>query len=137
MIERRDSNRLVWGIVLLALGLMFLLSNFGYGWWFGWGRWWPLVLIGLGVWMLYRREGPAQPVPGSPGTLQPGTPTDPAAMPPGGEAVPARRYPTGAIILIGIGAAFLLEDVVGGNAFPAIVLIAIGVAVLLRDRSRS
>ena len=53
------------------------------------------------------------------------------------EAVPARRYPTGAIILIGIGAAFLLEDVVGGNAFPAIVLIAIGVAVLLRDRSRS
>ena len=119
MIERRDSNRLVWGIVLLALGLMFLLSNFGYGWWFGWGRWWPLVLIGLGVWMFYRREGP----------------TEPAATP--SEAVPARRYPTGAIILIGIGTAFLLEDVVGGNAFPAIVLIAIGVAVLLRDRSRS
>jgi hypothetical protein len=122
MIERRDSNRLVWGIVLLALGLMLLLSNFGYGWWFGWGRWWPLVLIGLGVWMLYRRERPAQPVP---------------EIPPGGEPVPARRYPTGAIILIGIGAAFLLEDVVGGNAFPAVVLIAIGVAVLLRDRSRS
>lgn len=129
MEARRDSGRLVWGILLLVLGLIFLLRNFGYGWWFGWGRWWPLILIAIGVVMLYRRSEwgapaapPAPAAPGEPGTTAP----VPEAR---------RRYPTGAIVLIGIGLAFLLDDVIGGNAFPALVLMAIGVAVLLRDRA--
>lgn len=40
----------------------------------------------------------------------------------------------GAVILIGLGVAFLLEDVIGGDAFPALVLITIGIAFLLRER---
>lgn len=139
METRRDSGRLAWGVVLLVLGLVFLLSNFGYGWWFGWGRWWPLILIAIGVAMLYRREVPSPP---SPAETPPGA--SPAGAPPGApspEVSPAatapRRYPTGAIILIGLGLAFLLNDLIGGRALPALVLIAIGVALLLRERRPS
>jgi len=136
MNERRDSSRLVWGIVLLVLGLMFLLSNFGYGWWFGWSRWWPVILIGLGIWLLYRRGESAQPAPGAPATPTPAGPPGESVPQPGEPAAQGQRFPTGAIILIGIGVAFLLEDMVGGNIFPAAVLIAIGLALILRDRAR-
>lgn len=123
----RDPSRLWWGVILLVAGLVFLLNNFGY---FGWGRWWPLLLIAIGVAMLFSRsrapEQTAPPVTGSPPAA--GTPEAPVSQ-------PARRgFPMGAVILIGIGLAFLLEDVIGGNAFPALVLIAIGIAFLLRGR---
>jgi hypothetical protein len=36
-----------------------------------------------------------------------------------------------------VGLAFLFDEMVGGNAFPAFVLIAIGVALLLRQRAAS
>ena len=38
------------GIVLIAIGVVFLLANFGLLQ-FGWLRdWWPLILIAVGVW---------------------------------------------------------------------------------------
>ncbi|MDQ7843017.1 MAG: DUF5668 domain-containing protein [Armatimonadota bacterium] len=139
--ERRRSVAGI-GLILLVLGLMFLLSSLGYGRWLAWSRWWPLILIALGIWLLVRREAPGPPVPASaPPTLP--VPSDAAApaetTPPGGpiaaqSAQQRRRSPTGAIILIGIGAAFLLQRWVGGHIFPAVVLIAIGIALLLRDR---
>lgn len=128
---RRDSGRLIWGVVLLVLGLLLLLNNFGYGWWFGWGRWWPLALIALGVWMFYRREAPFAP-PASKADEGAATGPTPAAP----TVTARRRFPTGAYLLIGIGLAFLLENVIGGNAFPALVLIAIGVVLLLRGRAQ-
>jgi hypothetical protein len=155
METRRDSGHLLWGILLVVLGLLFLSGNFGYGTWFVWDRWWPVLLIAIGVIMLYRRSEAARPgadtaptlsapaarplqPPGEPvlpavgqlpGAAQP-APGQPAEVPPGAH----RRYPTGALILIGIGAAFLLDNLIGGNAFPAFVLIAIGIALLLRHR---
>ena len=128
METRRDSGPLLIGIVLVVLGLLFLSGNFGYGTWFVWDRWWPVVLIVLGVVMLYRRNEPAAP----------GEPALPAAGQPAasGQAAPSRRrYPTGALILIGLGVAFLLDDFVGGNALPAFILIAIGLAMVLRQRA--
>jgi len=136
MDERRDSNRVVGGLVLLGLGLIFLLSNFGYFPSGLWGRWWPLILIAIGLIILLRRPEPTtippEP-PFPPGETPPGMPPAPPAPPP---TAHRRDFPTGAIILIGLGLAFLLEDVIGGNAFPALVLIAIGAALLLRDWNR-
>ena len=136
MDERRDSNRVVGGLVLLGLGLIFLLSNFGYFPSGLWGRWWPLILIAVGLIILLRRPEPTtippEP-PFPPGETPPGMPPAPPARP---TTAHRRDFPTGAIILIGLGLAFLLEDVIGGNAFPALVLIAIGAALLLRDWNR-
>src|SRR3989337_1527517 len=133
MDERRDSNGVVGGLVLLGLGLIFLLSKFGYFPSGLWGRWWPLILIAIGLIILLRRPEPA--------AIPPDTPFPPGATPAGRPPAPPttahrRDFPTGAIILIGLGLAFLLEDVIGGNAFPALVLIAIGAALLLRDWNR-
>ncbi|MHB0884469.1 MAG: PspC domain-containing protein [Bacillota bacterium] len=41
----------VFGWVLLGLGLLFLLRNFIP--WFSWGLFWPLILVGFGVYILY------------------------------------------------------------------------------------
>ena len=44
------------GILLLLLGALFLLSNFGIFDWLSGGRLWPLLLILLGVALLMRRR---------------------------------------------------------------------------------
>jgi hypothetical protein len=45
----------VGAIVLIGLGVLFLLNTLGL-WQFHWmGRMWPLILIGLGVWLFVRR----------------------------------------------------------------------------------
>jgi len=47
----------VGAVVLIGLGVLFLLNQFGL-WHFHWlGRMWPLILIGLGVWLFIRRFG--------------------------------------------------------------------------------
>jgi phage shock protein PspC (stress-responsive transcriptional regulator) len=42
--------------VLIAIGLFFLMANFGFFHGVRWGMWWPLLLIGLGAIMLSRRN---------------------------------------------------------------------------------
>ena len=42
----------VGAIVLIALGVLFLLGNFGL---LRVGHLWPLILIGLGLWIAYKR----------------------------------------------------------------------------------
>ncbi len=50
-------------IVLIGLGVLFLLNQLGL-WQFHWiGRMWPLILIGLGVWLFIRRFGGGQTSP--------------------------------------------------------------------------
>src|SRR5438270_8402891 len=47
------DNTPVGAIVLLVLGFVFLLSNFG---WLHLHRMWPLILIGFGLWIAYKRN---------------------------------------------------------------------------------
>jgi len=115
MERRRESGRPGWGIILLITGLFVLLGNLGYLDWIHLDRWWPAILIVIGLWMVVRRS------PSSPLETSLPAPTE------------AREFPTGGVILIGLGLAFLLNDVIGGRALPALILMAVGAALLLRD----
>ena len=42
------NQMLVIGVVLAAIGLLILLSNFHLLWWFNLGKLWPLILIAIG-----------------------------------------------------------------------------------------
>jgi hypothetical protein len=61
-------------VILIGLGVLFLLGQFD---WFSWRIFhfsWPLLLIGLGVWLIIRRlhDSPGGPQNGSPGSSQGG-----------------------------------------------------------------
>jgi hypothetical protein len=44
------------GIILIIIGCLFLANNFGLLEW-GWLRqWWPLILIGVGLWSIFDRR---------------------------------------------------------------------------------
>jgi TM2 domain-containing membrane protein YozV len=49
-----QDNAPVGAVVLIALGVVFLLSNFGM---FHIDHLWPLFLIGIGLWIAYKRTG--------------------------------------------------------------------------------
>ena len=55
--DRVDASRIPTGaIVLIVLGVLFMLHNLGF-WFLGFGRLWPLILIGIGAWLFARRTG--------------------------------------------------------------------------------
>ena len=37
------------GITLVVIGILFLLGSFNLFWWFEWGRFWPLIIVAIGV----------------------------------------------------------------------------------------
>jgi phage shock protein PspC (stress-responsive transcriptional regulator) len=47
--EEPGHGPLVAGAILVAVGLILLLSNLGLTWWLDWGTLWPLVLIAIGA----------------------------------------------------------------------------------------
>lgn len=62
--KRKDS--LVWGLILIVIGLLFLLHNIDVNVADSIARLWPLILIVWGAWKLYfgikeRSEEPEQP----------------------------------------------------------------------------
>jgi hypothetical protein len=67
-----------WGWLLIALGVLFTLDNFDI-FRFEWiWDFWPLLLVGLGVYLLRRKEPSAAPIP-----------SPPQAEPPAKEETPA------------------------------------------------
>ena len=54
--EMLESRAALAGLLLLVVGCLFLLSNFGIFGWLSWGRLWPVLLILLGVALLVRRR---------------------------------------------------------------------------------
>ena len=53
--EESGTGPMVTGAILVALGLIILLSNLGLTWWIDWDVLWPLILIGIGVSILWGR----------------------------------------------------------------------------------
>ncbi len=53
--SRRTRRRDVVALVVISIGCVMLLSNFGVFWWLSWSVLWPLVLIGIGAVILVRR----------------------------------------------------------------------------------
>jgi hypothetical protein len=49
--QQRDA--LVWGVILVIIGLIFTLDNFDIEIWDSVARLWPVVLIVWGAWKLY------------------------------------------------------------------------------------
>ncbi len=56
MMGRRGNAAPIGAIILIALGALFLLDNIGW-WHFDFNRFWPLILIAIGIWLLIRRLG--------------------------------------------------------------------------------
>ncbi len=53
---RRSNAAPIGAVILIVLGALFLLDNIGL-WHFNFDRFWPLILIAIGIWLLIRRLG--------------------------------------------------------------------------------
>lgn len=55
-IHRRRRTAL--GIILIVVGALFLIATFNIFWWFQWSRFWPLILIAIGIFLIisFRRK---------------------------------------------------------------------------------
>jgi hypothetical protein len=49
------------GIILIALGLLFLAMNFGLLQWAWLRQWWPLILIAVGLWSVLKPGAGTRP----------------------------------------------------------------------------
>lgn len=49
------KESLFWGLIILVLGMLFLLKNFGFeiNVWYLLGKYWPLILIFIGLKNIY------------------------------------------------------------------------------------
>ncbi|MGH9793898.1 MAG: LiaI-LiaF-like domain-containing protein [Candidatus Acidiferrales bacterium] len=59
--RNRGNEQLIGGLVLIAIGALFLADRmwwFDFGWFFS--RFWPLMLIGMGVVLLFRNRSPKE-----------------------------------------------------------------------------
>ena len=53
MAKQKRKDPLAWGIILIALGVIFLLHNVAIDIWDTLARLWPVILIVWGAWKLY------------------------------------------------------------------------------------
>lgn len=56
MTRQKRKDALAWGIILIVIGVVILLSNIhisGWDFWEVFARLWPVILILWGLWKLY------------------------------------------------------------------------------------
>ena len=53
--EKKSSHRglMVFGIILIFLGVLFLLASLDLFWWLAWRYVWPLILVAVGVLIIF------------------------------------------------------------------------------------
>ncbi len=54
-IELKRRRRIVIGVIIIVVGLIFLATNFNLFWWFSWNKWWPVTLIIAGLLIVFSR----------------------------------------------------------------------------------
>lgn len=54
--DKPNNSKKVVGIVVIVLGLLLLLDNFGFSYLFNFGRLWPVLIIVIGLLMITRRD---------------------------------------------------------------------------------
>jgi Domain of unknown function (DUF5668)/B-box zinc finger len=106
--ERADKSNVPTGaIILVGLGVLFMLHTMDIMF-FSFDRFWPLILIGIGVWLFIKRWGLA------------------------GQAAPTScscdrcraRCLMGPAVLVTLGTLFLIDNVVSfGRTWPALLII--------------
>lgn len=50
--KERSDSRALWGLLILVIGAGFLISNFGFFGFFDWSKFWPIILIVFGIFLL-------------------------------------------------------------------------------------
>jgi hypothetical protein len=122
--DKIDTSKVPAGaVVLIGLGVIFLLHTIGI-FEFGMDRFWPLILIFLGVWLFAKHWGLI-------GTSRSACPCDQCRT----------RKLMGPAMLVTIGMLFLIENVGNGNlrfhhTWPVILLV-IGVVKLVQSNASS
>ncbi|MFW6136463.1 MAG: LiaF transmembrane domain-containing protein [Candidatus Aminicenantaceae bacterium] len=53
MTTKAKQDSLIWGVILIVIGLIFFLDNINFNVWRAVARLWPVVLIAWGAWKLY------------------------------------------------------------------------------------
>ena len=119
---RRD---LLGGLVLVAIGAILLIRNLGYIP-PNVEQWWPVILIVIGLALVFNWSGARAEAPVDIGAGTGAPSTKPAEM-------RVRRWssPTGGLILIALGLAFLGGNFLGGQNTPPLILIALGLAFVI------
>src|SRR3989449_2220917 len=120
--EKVDTAKVpIAAVVLIGLGVLFLLHTMG-GWFFNLDRFWPVILIGLGIWLFARRWGVIGQSSGQYGGVR------------------CRRGSfVGPAVLVTVGTLSLIENLDGpgwGRTWPVLLLV-IGLAKLLQGRASS
>lgn len=54
-VDKDNNSRIVLGILLLVIGVIILFDNLGFRIWFDIGKFWPLLLIVLGFYLVSRK----------------------------------------------------------------------------------
>lgn len=52
--EKRRGSREWFAFILILIGVLFILQNYGFLWWFSMEKLWPVILILLGIGVLVR-----------------------------------------------------------------------------------
>ena len=135
----RARREPIGAIVLILLGMLFLFNTLGF-FNFGWvHHGWPLIIVGIAVWLLARNSGrfgfygrpvpPPPPVPGAPGNPPPPPGSDNAGA--AGRRCAMNQYlflrrMRGPIILLTFGITAILDEYAGisyAHSWPLYIIV--------------